>query len=120
MAVCVVDIYGNFAVTNAYWVQKYTDINSWAWYSEAVDNASCMGILSGYEDNSFRPNANMTRAEFAQVIYKTLTFLDYEGKATKNLTFSDVKEGSWYYEAVTYLTERDIRHIPAERCDQPR
>ena len=119
MAVCVVDVNGNFAVTNAYWVQKYTDINSWAWYSEAVDIASCMGILSGYEDNSFRPNANMTRAEFAQVIYKTLTLLDYEGKATKNLTFSDVKEGSWYYEAVTYLTERDILHGYPDGTFQP-
>ena len=78
-----------------------------------------MGILSGYEDNSFRPNANMTRAEFAQVIYKTLTLLDYEGKATKNLTFSDVKEGSWYYEAVTYLTERDILHGYPDGTFQP-
>ena len=40
------------------------------WSSEYVGALSAMGILSGYDDGSFRPNAPMTRAQVATVLYK--------------------------------------------------
>ena len=43
----------------------YPDVSAGAWYNKAVATLSRMGILSGYEDGSFRPNATVTRAEFA-------------------------------------------------------
>lgn len=40
------------------------------WSSEYVSALSAMGILAGYDDGSFRPNAPMTRAQVATVLYK--------------------------------------------------
>ena len=39
----------------------YPDVSAGAWYNKAVATLSRMGILSGYEDGSFRPNATVTR-----------------------------------------------------------
>ena len=50
---------------------KFTDssaIQSWA--AEYVSTLSTMGILTGFDDGSFRPDAAMTRAQVATVLYK--------------------------------------------------
>ena len=44
---------------------KFTDVSNDAWYCSAVSTLSAMGIISGYPDATFRPNASITRAEFA-------------------------------------------------------
>ena len=46
---------------------SFTDVSSDAWYCSAVSTLSAMGILSGYPDAAFRPNASITRAEFAAI-----------------------------------------------------
>ena len=46
---------------------NFTDVSNDAWYCSAVSTLSAMGILSGYPDAAFRPNASITRAEFAAI-----------------------------------------------------
>ena len=46
---------------------KFTDVSNDAWYCSAVSTLSAMGIISGYPDATFRPNASITRAEFAAI-----------------------------------------------------
>lgn len=46
----------------------YSDVPDTAWYSTAVSTLSKMGVISGYPDGTFRPNAPITRAEFAAMI----------------------------------------------------
>lgn len=43
-----------------------------AWAEEAVGSATAQGIMTGYEDNTFRPRAHATRAEAATVIVKAM------------------------------------------------
>lgn len=43
------------------------DVNDYA--LEAISVLSGMGIINGYEDNTFRPDSNATRAEAAKMIY---------------------------------------------------
>ena len=45
----------------------YTDVAAGSWYNNAVSTLSNMGIIGGYEDGTFRPNASITRAEFAKI-----------------------------------------------------
>ncbi|USG66548.1 InlB B-repeat-containing protein [Brevibacillus ruminantium] len=45
-----------------------------AWAKQAVALAVKAGIVSGYEDGSFRPNARITRAEMAVMIARVLRF----------------------------------------------
>lgn len=46
----------------------YSDVPDTAWYAAAVSTLSKMGVISGYPDGTFRPNAPITRAEFAAMI----------------------------------------------------
>lgn len=45
----------------------FTDTPS-SWYNKAINAAVNRGIMKGYPDKSFRPNAPITRAEFTQMI----------------------------------------------------
>ena len=45
----------------------FTDTPS-AWYNKAINAAVQRGIMKGYPDGRFRPNAPITRAEFTQMI----------------------------------------------------
>ena len=46
---------------------RYSDVAATAWYNTAVSTLSSMGIITGYPDGTFRPNAAITRAEFAAI-----------------------------------------------------
>ena len=67
----------------------YHDVSAGAWYNKAIATLSRMGILSGYEDGSFRPNATVTRAEFAAMAAR----FDTEAKPV-DTPFTDLT-GCW-------------------------
>ena len=46
---------------------NFSDVAPDAWYNNAVSTMVNAGIIQGYEDGTFRPNANITRAEFAAI-----------------------------------------------------
>ena len=70
----------NFTSSN-----KYTDVAAGAWYNNAVSTLSAMGIITGYPDGTFRPNAYITRAEFAAIA----AHFDADGDKTL-AAFSDI------------------------------
>lgn len=87
-------------------VKKYTDVKANTWYTEALDQLTLIGCISGYPDGTFRPNSSITRAEFAQMLYGVI---DKDGKTEgKAIAFPDVKDGKWYKEAVDYLSANKI------------
>jgi len=65
-------------------------------YEEAVDRLILLEILTGYPDGSFRPENNITRAEFAAVALRARG-LEYTAQAAKGLPtgFSDVPASHW-------------------------
>ena len=68
---------------------KFTDVSNDAWYCSAASTLSAMGIISGYPDATFRPNASITRAEFAAIA----TRFDVNGDKTP-ASFNDIA-GHW-------------------------
>lgn len=66
---------------------KFTDVSNDAWYCSAVSTLSAMGIISGYPDATFRPNASITRAEFAAIA----TRFDVNGDKTP-ASFNDIAD----------------------------
>jgi len=53
----------------------YSDTSSAAWYAEALQFASGYGIITGYSDGSFRPNATITREEAMVIMARTAGLL---------------------------------------------
>lgn len=87
----------------SYWSQSsgFTDVASGAWYNNAVSTLTRAGILDGYEDGSFRPNASITRAEFTKI---AVSFFKHVGGASSN-PFNDVPDSAWYAEFIKAAAE---------------
>ena len=64
---------------------RYSDVAATSWYNTAVSTLSSMGIITGYPDGTFHPNAAITRAEFAAIAAR----FDNDGDKTA-AKFSDI------------------------------
>ena len=53
----------------SYWTTEniYPDVVSSDWFNNAISTMSAAGIVNGYDDGTFKPNAAITRAEFAAI-----------------------------------------------------
>lgn len=74
------------------------------WAESNIQKFIDAGVINGYEDNTFRPNNNMTRAEFATILSK---LLDGPSVPTEH-RYSDVPETAWYFDAVQKLCTLQI------------
>ena len=68
-------------------------------YSEAVAVLNGMGVFKGYEDGSFQPQGNITRAETVAILNRVLNRAPQNTSDLLNglNTFNDVSTTSWYY-----------------------
>ena len=82
-----------------YWSSKndFSDVSADKWYNNAVSTLSNMGVIGGYADGMFRPDAPISRAEFAKI---AVSFTQNTGSATYNY-FTDVKTTDWFAPYVT-------------------
>lgn len=82
----------------------FNDVNETTAYSEAIYNLVESGVLNGYDNEdgskSFKPEAGITRAEFAKVIVVAKFGANVLADATKS-KFSDM-EGHWSVKYVEY------------------
>jgi hypothetical protein len=62
--------------------------------------------IFGYPDGRVGPEASLTRAEMCVILFRLLTAEDKNDEL--DARFPDVKEGAWYYQAVTYLAHIGI------------
>ena len=87
-------------VRTQYWSQTndYPDVAFNKWYNNAISTLSNMGIICGYPDGSFRPDAPITRAELTKIAASF--FSDPRVAATYDGRFSDVHGAEWY---ISYL-----------------
>ena len=82
----------------------FTDVWKTDWFFADVKTATDNGIFAGYNDGSFRPNAEMTRAMFAQVLYR----ISDAPAVDTDVPFADVAPDSWYYDAVCWAYDYGI------------
>ena len=74
-----------------YWATSnlFTDVAQANWYNNGVSTTANVGWIAGYPDGTYRPNNNITRAEFATIAARFLSG-DYNGE---NM-FTDI-DGHW-------------------------
>lgn len=79
----------------------YTDVTAGTEAAAAITTVSDKGIMEGYDDGSFKPLGNITRAEFAKVAVLTTQAKKGDVPMTEMyFAFDDVKEGAWYVEYI--------------------
>ena len=82
----------------------FTDIAGSAWYAAEVGYLEKYGIIGGYEDGTFRPDAPVTRAEFTAMTVRYYG-LFHEVKYPANTTkYADVSNSYWAVKDITFAT----------------
>ena len=72
-----------FQDTRGHWAQSY------------ISRLTDTGLMSGYDGNMFKPDANISRAEFYSVVNQMAGL-----KKTYTVTFTDVSPSDWFYSDV--------------------
>jgi hypothetical protein len=70
----------------------------------------CRGIISGYADGTFRPNAEVTRGQLSKIVSNSAGFDEDPGPQM----FHDVPQGSTFYDWINRLARRG--HISGYEC----
>ena len=86
-------------------VPNFGDIQSVPWAKEAIDKLSAIGVVNGTSDTTFEPNRNITREEFAAILYRGFGF---EKASVINGYYKDVPLTEWYFEPVMQLATLGI------------
>jgi len=78
------------------------------WAKNEINYIKEKKIVQGYTDGSFKPNNQITKAEFYKIINGLMGYSD-----TTNISFSDVNEKDWFYKEVAkgvnagYILEKE-------------
>ena len=62
---------------------KFKDVETTEWYYNGVQIASEYGIISGYEDGTFRPDNKITREEAMAIIARSMNYTKLEANSSK-------------------------------------
>ncbi len=82
----------------------FVDVAKGSYCYNAVQWAVTNGVTAGTDSTHFAPNAGCTRAQVVTFLWRAAG----EPKSNANVSFVDVKEGSYYYEAVKWAVENKI------------
>ncbi len=80
----------------------FTDVPAEMWYTDAVLWARQSGIATGYGDNTFRPNLNLTREQLADFLYNYAKYKGYDltlGASFNLQAFGDASKITEYVRA---------------------
>ena len=69
------------------------------WASESLTYFADQGWLKGYKDGTYRPDNNITRAEFMTILNRVCGYTQRDDEAAK--AFTDVDASKWYFEQVS-------------------
>lgn len=82
----------------------FVDMDFDEWYHESVDYAVENGLMVGLDGTHFDPMGTTTRAMIARILYRIAGSPEVSGVNP----FTDVYEGTWYYDAVIWAAENGI------------
>jgi hypothetical protein len=77
---------------------SYPDVADTASYAQAVEELSTLGVINGYDDGTFGPDNNITRAEFAKMTVYAMGTNEVEqanSAAGQDTQFTDVPGTHW-------------------------
>jgi hypothetical protein len=84
---------------------QFEDAEEFGDYEKAIDTLAGLGIISGYEDGTFRPEKVVTRAEMAKLMVEVLGYGDLVTGAKSNFTDT---QGHWADPWIAIAAGRNI------------
>lgn len=78
-------------------------------YEEAVENLVSLKIVNGFEDNTFKPKNNVTRAQLSKMLVISMGMEDEVASAGKKfLNFKDVLSSYWGYGYIKVASDKKL------------
>ena len=85
-------------------IWPFTDASTTVWYHDGVHFCIDEGLMEGYGGDLFGPNDTLSRAQLCQIVYN----MEGQPDVTGDSVFTDVADGAWYADAVTWAAENGI------------
>jgi hypothetical protein len=110
---------GDISNIAIHYPNRFSDLHSTNTFYPYVNCLLDRGIVSGYDDCTFRPNADVTRGQLSKIVAGSAGFNEPPGEQM----FEDVPPGSTFYDWINRLARRG--HVggypcggPGEPCDE--
>lgn len=84
----------------------FPDVNDNYWAAPQIKVLSKKGVIVGYPDGTFKPDSNVTRAEFAAMAIRALG--QEHTKVAQPVHFTDIDENHWAYEDIQKAVYFDL------------
>ena len=98
-----------FTITAA---NAFPDVSDSHWAAPQIKILSEQGVIVGYPDGTFKPDENVTRAEFASMAIKALG--QENTKVVQPVNFADINQEYWAYDAIQKALYFDLVSLPKE------
>ncbi len=76
------------------------------WANSIIEKWKSKEIVKGYDDGSYKPNKDITRAEFAQILVSIFGY----SSVLNSKTYSDVREDDWFYKSVNLISSTKLMY----------
>lgn len=77
---------------------QFPDVSENHWASSQIDELSDKGVIVGYPDGTFKPDDNVTRAEFASMAIRALG--QEHASVAQPVNFTDIDSEYWAYDSI--------------------
>ena len=85
----------------------FADVND-EWYATAVNWAANVGVVNGYEDNTFRPNTAITREQLAAILMNYAACIGQDVSARASLDNYTDQPSTWAEEAMSWAVAEGL------------
>ena len=80
----------------------FADVKSNEWYSKFIGYIEKYGIIKGYDNNTFKPDENISRAEFVAMTVRFNSLFNEVKKGSYTVKYTDVANNYWAYSDIAY------------------
>ena len=80
----------------------FADVKSSEWYSKFIGYIEKYGIIKGYDNNTFKPDENISRAEFIAMTVRFNSLFNDVKKGSYTVKYTDVASNYWAYSDIAY------------------
>ena len=94
------------SATSVFAAPVFSDLNENHWAYSQIMNLAQNNIVVGYPDETYKPDAEITRAEFASMVVKALK--QENAEITETIDFSDVPQDNWAWENIQRAVRFDL------------
>jgi hypothetical protein len=98
---------------------EFSDVTSNNPFLNAINYMQSQGIINGYEDNTYKPNNLINRAEFVKIIVDTIFTKDELSNCKFKKRFSDISKEDWFYPYICIASNNEIINGYADRTFAP-